>query len=125
MPLSQRAHSLNQYCLSRVWFRCLSFNLRLGDHTQLNSKLLLGKLTHWYIPYRQVWPLDVTLITTSAVIYSLTVVSNEGSYSSQNYCLVTQLNSKLLLSNLTYWYILYRQVWPLDATLITTSAVIY
>ena len=28
MPLSQRSHSINCYCLSKVWFRCSSINLR-------------------------------------------------------------------------------------------------
>ena len=31
MPLTSRPHSINTYCLSKIWFRTSSINLRLCD----------------------------------------------------------------------------------------------
>ena len=39
MSLSLRPHSLNTYCLSQVWFKCGSINLREGDISKINSDL--------------------------------------------------------------------------------------
>ena len=39
MSLSLRSHSLNTYCLSQVWFKCGSINLREGDVSKINSAL--------------------------------------------------------------------------------------
>ena len=37
MPLSQRSHSLNTYCLSKIWFKCPSIELRVTDLTKISS----------------------------------------------------------------------------------------
>ena len=37
MPLSQRSHSINVYCLSKVWIRCSSIDLRISDSTKITS----------------------------------------------------------------------------------------
>ena len=39
MPLSQRSHSINTYCLSKVWFKCSSVNLRVCDFTKISSSI--------------------------------------------------------------------------------------
>ena len=39
MPLTQRSHSLNTYCLSKVWFKCPSVNLRACDHTKITANI--------------------------------------------------------------------------------------
>ena len=39
MPLSQRSHSINTYCLSKVWFRCSSINLRICDSAKITSNI--------------------------------------------------------------------------------------
>ena len=39
MPLTQRSHSLNTYCLSKVWFKCPSVNLRASDHTKITANI--------------------------------------------------------------------------------------
>ena len=39
MPLTQRPHSINTFCLSKVWFRSASINLREGDIRFLNSQI--------------------------------------------------------------------------------------
>ena len=37
MPLSQRSHSLNTYCLSKIWFKCPSIELRVTDLTKIST----------------------------------------------------------------------------------------
>ena len=37
MPLSLRCHSVNTYCLPKVWFKCGSMDLRAGDISKINS----------------------------------------------------------------------------------------
>ena len=37
MPLTQRGHSINNYCLSKIWFRCASIDLRTLDITKITS----------------------------------------------------------------------------------------
>ena len=39
MALTDRPHSLNTYCLSKVWFRCSSINLRVCDLTKISSNI--------------------------------------------------------------------------------------
>ena len=39
MPLSQRSHSINTYCLSKVWFKCPSVNLRACDFIKLSATI--------------------------------------------------------------------------------------
>ena len=39
MPLTNRPHSLNMYCLSKVWFRCSSINLRVCDINKISSNI--------------------------------------------------------------------------------------
>ena len=39
MPLSLRSHSLNTYCLSKLWFKCPSINLRVCDHEKITSNI--------------------------------------------------------------------------------------
>ena len=39
MPLSLRCHSVNTYCLSKVWFKCASVDLRAGDASLINSSI--------------------------------------------------------------------------------------
>ena len=39
MPLSNRPHSLNTFCLSKVWFRCASVNLRVFDVSKITSNI--------------------------------------------------------------------------------------
>ena len=39
MPLTQRSFSLNSFCLSKIWFRTASVNLREKDCQQINSQV--------------------------------------------------------------------------------------
>ena len=39
MPLTNRPHSLNTFCLSKVWFKCSSINLRICDFKKINSSI--------------------------------------------------------------------------------------
>ena len=39
MPLTNRPHSLNTYCLPKVWFKCSSVNLRVCDVTKITSNI--------------------------------------------------------------------------------------
>ena len=39
MPLTDRPHSLNTFCLSKVWFRCASVNLRVCDVSKISSNI--------------------------------------------------------------------------------------
>ena len=39
MPLTMRPFSANCYALSKLWFRCASVNLRVGDITSINSSV--------------------------------------------------------------------------------------
>ena len=39
MTLTDRPHSLNNFCLSKVWFRCSSINLRVSDFNKINSNI--------------------------------------------------------------------------------------
>ena len=39
MPLSLRCHSVNTYCLPKVWFKCASVDLRAGDASQITSNI--------------------------------------------------------------------------------------
>jgi hypothetical protein len=37
MPLTMRPFSINTYCMSKLWFKCSSIDLRLGDIKKINS----------------------------------------------------------------------------------------
>ena len=37
MPLTQRGHSINTYCLSKIWFKSASVDLRVLDTTKITS----------------------------------------------------------------------------------------
>ena len=39
MPLSMRPSSVNSFVLSKVWFRCSSVDLRVGDISAINSSV--------------------------------------------------------------------------------------
>ena len=39
MPLSLRCHSVNTYCLPKLWFKCGSIDLRIGDSTKITSNV--------------------------------------------------------------------------------------
>ena len=39
MPLTNRPHSLNMFCLSNVWFKCSSINIRVCDHKKITSNI--------------------------------------------------------------------------------------
>ena len=39
MPLTNRPHSLNTFCLSKVWFKCSSINIRVCDHNKITSNI--------------------------------------------------------------------------------------
>ena len=39
MDLTLRSHSVNTYCLSKVWFKCRSTSLRVGDIDNMNSNI--------------------------------------------------------------------------------------
>ena len=39
MPLTNRPHSLNTFCLSKVWFKCSSINLRVCDFNKITSSI--------------------------------------------------------------------------------------
>ena len=39
LPLSLRGLSANSYCLSKVWFKCGSIDLRQGDFASLTSQI--------------------------------------------------------------------------------------
>ena len=39
MPLTQRGHSVNTYCLSKLWFRCGSIDLRVLDAAKITSTI--------------------------------------------------------------------------------------
>ena len=39
MALTDRPHSLNSFCLSKVWFRCSSINLRVSDFQKITSTI--------------------------------------------------------------------------------------
>ena len=39
MHLSQRSHSINTYCLSKVWFKCPSVNLRACDFLKFSASI--------------------------------------------------------------------------------------
>ena len=39
MPLTSRPKSLNLFCLSKVWFKCPSINLRVCDLTKISSNI--------------------------------------------------------------------------------------
>ena len=39
MPLTMRPSSLNTFCLSKLWFRCSSVDLRAGDHKKITSEV--------------------------------------------------------------------------------------
>ena len=38
MPLSQRSHSINTYCYSKIWFKCPSLNLRSCDFEKMTAQ---------------------------------------------------------------------------------------
>ena len=56
MPLSQRPWSINSYCLSKVWFRCFSVDLRKLDITAINSKV-----KSWLYSYQYIKPEEMVL----------------------------------------------------------------
>ena len=37
LPLSLRSYSINSFCLSKVWFKCPSINLRACDHSKISA----------------------------------------------------------------------------------------
>ena len=39
MHLSQRSHSINTYCLSKVWFKCPSVNLRACEFLKFSASI--------------------------------------------------------------------------------------
>ena len=39
MPLTQRGHSVNNYCLSKIWFKSASIDLRVTDITKITSQI--------------------------------------------------------------------------------------
>ena len=39
MPLCQRSYSINTYCLSKLWFRCSSINLRVCDYSKITANI--------------------------------------------------------------------------------------
>ena len=39
MPLISRPHSINTFCLSKVWFKCSSLNLRVCDIMKISSSI--------------------------------------------------------------------------------------
>ena len=39
MSLTDRPHSLNTYCLPKIWFRCSSINLRACDLAKISSSI--------------------------------------------------------------------------------------
>ena len=39
MPLTLRCHSVNSYCLPKIWFKCGSIDLREGDFKSMVSKI--------------------------------------------------------------------------------------
>ena len=39
MPLTQRGHSVNTYCLSKIWFKSASIDLRVMDITKITSQI--------------------------------------------------------------------------------------
>ena len=50
MPLTQRSFSLNSYCLSKIWFRCGSVDLRTLDIKKISASvkswLLADQIEH-------------------------------------------------------------------------------
>lgn len=39
MPLTQRCHSVNTYCLPKIWFKCASIDLRVLDISKITSNI--------------------------------------------------------------------------------------
>ena len=39
MPLNNRPHSINNYCFSKVWFKCSTLNIRLCDKSKILSNV--------------------------------------------------------------------------------------
>ena len=39
LPLTLRCHSANTYCLPKVWFKCASIDMRMGDAQQITSNV--------------------------------------------------------------------------------------
>ena len=39
MPLTQRCHSVNTYCLHKIWFKCASIDLRVLDISKITSNI--------------------------------------------------------------------------------------
>ena len=39
MDLTSRSHSMNTYCLPKLWFRCSSINLRVCDLAKITSNV--------------------------------------------------------------------------------------
>ena len=39
MPLINRPYSINTFCLSKVWFKCSSVNLRVCDTNKISSSI--------------------------------------------------------------------------------------
>ena len=37
MPITERSYAVNTYCLSKVWFKCSSLPLRLGDLSSITA----------------------------------------------------------------------------------------
>ena len=56
MPLVLRGHSINTYCLSKLWFRCGSVDLKSGDINKM-----ISSIKSWVYADHQIKPLEVAL----------------------------------------------------------------
>ena len=56
MPLVLRGCSINTYCLSKVWFRCGSVDLRMGDITKMTAAV-----KSWVYADQFIIPSELTL----------------------------------------------------------------
>ena len=56
MPLVLRGHSINTYCLSKLWFRCGSVDLKSGDINKM-----ISSIKSWVYADHLIKPLEVTL----------------------------------------------------------------
>ena len=56
MPLTMRCHSVNTYCLSKLWFRCGSFEPRVGD-----TKKIISLIKSWIYSDLLIKPDEITL----------------------------------------------------------------
>ena len=56
LPLSLRCHSANTYCLPKVWFKCASIDLRVGD-----AQLITSNVKSWVYADQLIKPEEVVL----------------------------------------------------------------